>query len=257
MSILIKGSTNVPQPDKTSFVKGKGERNVKTFKGSAAEMTALYNQYKSAGMSCDLEKGPVWTLTLDELGEEPEYSWEVLIETQAVDILVTSYFGNISMVNRAKIRQYFNNPDDFNYKMPAFVDDGSKTLARSAWYLKFRGEDTVTVFIPVMRTSYVVTMNYEIPTSTENVDVVHTKSTMIAIEKIPSRLWGTLADSYSTTFNHTTTDESGTSITFTSTRNYGWLKGPPQVSQVGFDRVTILQEYRYAGFAQEVYCTMI
>jgi len=253
MSNIVKGQTSVEQPVRLSYTRTRGERTMLSYRGTEEQMRSLYTYYKGLGSTCDLSGGPVWALEVDVIGEDPEYSWEVVTEAQSVDILRTRAYFQLAAENRGRINQFFDDPSVFNYKMVTtdFVGTTTqKALALQGWFLKYRGLDNVTLWVPVMRTAYVVGSSTQLPTATTNVDVVHTTSTMIGIEAIPSTIWPALQDSYRDVY---VDPDNG----YKAIYNTGWIKGPPQVTHVGFNRISLTQEYRYAMYADDVYGSMV
>ena len=244
----IRGPTLVEQPIRESYTLTGGFKTTRTYKGTQAEIEALYATYIANGSSADIEEGAFWTLTVDIQGEDPEYTWEVLSEAQSVDVLMTDLFVGLTANERLAIRDF----DNFEGDLTSWPTGISTSLAKKAFLLKLRGLDQVTLLIPVMRTAYTVNADFQIPTSTTNIDVVHSTSTMINIEQIPPRLWGTLEASSTYTVSDTIGGD-----TIIMTYSKGWLKGTPTVTYTGKGKINVGQAYRFASYSNDVYGSMI
>lgn len=231
------------------------------YKGTQAQIEAKRDYYMTLGARYDIEQteGGVWVLTVDMPGDEPEYSWEIMTEARGIDILNADAFVDITPTNRAMITNWF---DGETYDtgsgtikdLPEFSGDATQiALCQTACGWKLMGITEMTDFIPVLKSSYIVEREYEIYDANSHVNEVHTVDTMIGVELIPPRLWDSLNNDYSVSV--TDTEFPGGAKTFKF--NYGWLKGPPQITQMGALKVQVVQEYRFAAYPEDIYGPMI
>jgi len=260
MSNVWRGSTLVEAAGRETFSRNAGYRSYKVFKGTETEITNLYLQYTSLGSTCEVQKGPVWTLTVDIQGEDPVFQYEILLEPKVIDILDTDAFKVVTNKNVFLINYTADNVSaslDTGTGQIAYPDfDGDATqeaLATKALTLKLHGFSEMTLFVPVMRVSYVVSSDYQVPNSVTNIDVVHSTDTMINVENIPIGIWGALQDSYTTTVASTIYNNQTVNLVY----NYGWLKRPPQVTYQSNNRIQVTQEYQFAAWVVDVYGSMI
>lgn len=275
MSVMYHGAQVVKTEDRTSWNINTGPHQYLTFKGTQAEIESLYNDYTANGATCEITVGAPYTLTVDVYGEDPTYTWEILTEVKSIPIAESINFRGLTVSNQSEIKIWEKNIGLYGKASSSYADKGYLTgsfpnftgnaeqiaMAEKAMLLNIRGVGQITLFIPCLQVSYVVSTNYQVGNATANVGSVFSTAAVIAAENVPSRLWLAMPNSWTETYNNTLYPPGGPSAgsppTLPMTWNLGWLKGPAQIQHSGYSKITISQQYRYAAYTQEVYGSMI
>lgn len=275
MSVIYRGAMVVKTEDRISWNINTGPHQYLTFAGTQAEIENLYGQYTANGATCEIKVGAPYTLTVDVYGEDPTYTWEILTEVKSIPIAQSVNFRGLSVSNQAEMIIWRKNIGLYGKESSSYANKGYLTgsfpnftgsaaqieMAERAMLLSIRGVGNITLFIPTLRVSYVVSTNYQITNATSYVDRVFSTAACISAENVPSRLWLAMPNSWSETYANTLYPPggpaSGSAPILPMTWNLGWLKGPAAVQHSGYSKITISQEYRYAAYTEEVYGTMI
>lgn len=275
MSVTYYGASVVKTEDRISWNINTGPHQYLTFAGTQAEIESLYSQYTANGATCEIKVGAPYTLTVDVYGEDPTYTWEILTEVKSIPIAESINFRGLSVSNQTEMTIWRKNIGLYGKASSSYADKGYLTgsfpnftgdadqiaMAEKAMLLSIRGVDNITLFIPTLRVSYVVSTNYQMGNATSDVDRVFSTAACISAENVPSRLWLAMPNSYTETYNNTLYPPGGPTAgappTLPMVWNVGWLKGPAQVQHSGYSKITISQEYRYAAYTEEVYKIMI
>lgn len=242
-----------------------GYFTIRTWKGTQAEIQNLIPTIVADGYEYVVKEGPLWQIvaktpqqTDDDGNPETETPIPVFeLVGQRVDKnLLESDAAYVKSISPAILRQMSENIQDSappTFLSSSFVNASEKSRALDVYLHSLAGVNTYTVYVPVLRKTYIASNKYIVNEAMNNVNRVFSTGTLIGTENVPYVITGILPSSgTSTTIVPTFGLDSVGIIT-----NWGWLKACPQYQQIGANQFQITVDYEFNRWSENLYGIMI
>lgn len=253
---LLTGNQGlVEQPIERAYDPRRGPSTTRRFRGPRADLLNAKATFDSAGWSTRFVAGPVCTLEatigqdvdgVNPPSDQPIDTWELGANVCEKDILQ----ADCALVNTAMasvndslvIRDLIKGGTKFEDISSGDFETGSGwALAK----LIGGGVQSILQYQPVLRHNKTVSNVYEIPNSLSNVGSVLLTSTLVAQEAIPTRISNSLP-------------ASGGPVTRGGYGGYryGWLKAYPTITESGYNKTTISQEWQWGLWPTDLFTVL-
>lgn len=247
------------QAERTYGVNDTGPFQTLSYRGTQAEVESLTSGF--------LDDGWTYTVTLETGGlarieassptapsgggtEVPEDVWELdpneveknLLETD-FDSSISGVITNVSVENRARIKDALERPGDFITSPPAFT--GATMAAANSLYLLMKANvQSFPIEATVIRHTQTFSNTYVIPSGLyNNCNRIISRSSMYSVEGIPTSILYVIPDSPTPTqFIETAGD-----------LIYGWRKVRPSVTRLSRSHWRVVRNWQFGLWARKLY----
>jgi hypothetical protein len=251
-TVIIGTQGYVEQPIERTNDPRRGPSTTRRFKGQRNDLLSIKATFDAAGWSTRFTAGPVCNLEatigqdVDGVNppvDQPIDTWELGANVAEKDILT----ADTTLVNTAMasvndsvvLRDLIKGGTKFEDIASGDFETGAGWAIAK---LISGGVQSILTYQPILRHNKTVSNVYEIPNSLSNVGSVLLTSTLITQETIPSRIANSLP-------------ASGAEVSRGgySGYRYGWLKAYPTITESGYNKTTIAQEWQWGLWPTDLF----
>lgn len=248
---------------------GTGGQTKRTFTGTQAEIVSLAIMLQSMGYETEVTSGPKWSLTAtinvdlttnnnNPTEIEPTPTWELVPHSLEQNIFECGrpFVAGLPTNVKASIENKLKNPQNENvfvvpFQYNEYKNPGLIANAFRVYSMKQMGIDGRQIYTLSLKRSIIVSSNFNVSWSINNVNFVLSTQKVISTYNVPNALRPLLPPSLRADETVPTNDNSVLTANVVIPFYYGWLEQHPAYQMVGNNKVQISQEWIYGKWVAD------